>query len=128
MSLPPGDVVIAIPTFRRPYLLARLLESLQPEAAGRAVEVLVCDNDCDARIETLVATWRRRGLPVHYAPVTQRGLAAVRNALVAAARDLSPAWRWLAMLDDDGYVPEGWLARIVGCADAHGRRTWSAGQ
>ncbi|KTR07646.1 hypothetical protein NS365_03545 [Aureimonas ureilytica] len=114
------DLVIGIPTFRRPALLTKLLESLRPEIAGRMVTVLVADNDCDPAIEALVAAFpREEGQRFVYVPVSERGLSPVRNSLVDAALREAPDWRRLIMLDDDGHVAEGWLATLLGCADAY---------
>ncbi|KTQ76028.1 hypothetical protein NS226_23295 [Aureimonas ureilytica] len=88
------DLVIGIPTFRRPALLTKLLESLRPEIAGRMVTVLVADNDCDPAIEALVAAFpREEGQRFVYVPVSERGLSPVRNSLVDAALREAPDWR-----------------------------------
>ena len=105
-------IVIGIPTFRRPRQLELLLASLAAERRARAVTVVVADNACDPLAAAIA---RRHG--ALYCPVPERGLAAVRNGLVAAATLHVPDWRWLAMLDDDGYVAPGWLAALVGCGD-----------
>jgi glycosyltransferase involved in cell wall biosynthesis len=104
--------VIAIPTFRRPRQLDALLLSLAPERAGATV--IVADNACEAA--TLSIAERHAA---HYRPVPERGLAAVRNALLAEAAWIAPDWRWLAMLDDDGRVAPGWRAPLVGCGEAY---------
>lgn len=111
------DIVIGIPTFRRAWQLEALLASLAPERLGAEVTVIVADNGCEA---AALAVAERHG--VHYLPVPERGLAAVRNAIVAEAGWIAPDWRWLAMLDDDGVVMPGWLAAIVASGerwDAH---------
>jgi hypothetical protein len=105
-------IVIGIPTFRRPRQLDALLTSLAPERAGATV--IVADNACEAA--TLAVAERHAA---HYRPVPERGLAAVRNALIAEAAWLAPGWRWLAMLDDDGRVAPGWLAPLVACAETY---------
>ncbi|WP_082656029.1 glycosyltransferase family 2 protein [Aureimonas sp. D3] len=114
------DLVIGIPTFRRPGLLLRLLESLQPEIAGRELTLIVADNDCDPVVETLVSEFpREAGQRFIYLPVSERGLSPNRNALVDAAMREAPDWRRLIMMDDDGYVSEGWLATLLACADTY---------
>lgn len=114
------DLIIGIPTFRRPALLTKLLESLRPEIAGRQVTVLIADNDCDPAIEALVSALpREAGQRFVYLPVPERGLSPARNSLVDAAMREEPAWRWLVMLDDDGHVSEGWLATLLACAQTY---------
>ena len=51
--------------------------------------------------------------------MSERGLSPNRNALVDAAFREAPDWRRLIMLDDDGYVSEGWLSTLLACADAY---------
>jgi len=108
------DIVIGIPTFRRPDRLDALLASLVGERAAMAPLVIVADNACEAA--ALAVAERHDAC---YRPVAARGLAAVRNALVAEACWLAPGWRWLAMLDDDGRVAPGWLAPLVACGESH---------
>ncbi len=109
-----AQIVIGIPTFRRPAQLDALLTSLAPDRARCAAAVIVADNACEA---AALAVAERHG--AHYRPVPERGLAAVRNALIAEATWIAPDWRWLAMLDDDGRVAPDWLAPLVACAEAH---------
>jgi glycosyltransferase involved in cell wall biosynthesis len=106
-------IVIGIPTFRRPRQLDALLASLAPPERADAT-VIVADNACEAA--TLAVTERHGA---RYRPVPDRGLAAVRNALLAEAAWVAPGWRWLAMLDDDGRVAPGWLAPLVACGETH---------
>lgn len=108
-------IVIGIPTFRRARQLDILLTSLAPEVAGTGATIVVADNGCEA---AALAVAERHG--AHYAPVPQRGLAAVRNALIAEAGWVAPGWTWLAMLDDDGWVTPGWLTALVGCGARFG--------
>jgi succinoglycan biosynthesis protein ExoM len=110
-----ASIVIGIPTFRRPGQLDALLTSLAPDRARSGAAVVVADNACQA---AALAVAERHG--AHYRPVPERGLAAVRNALVAEAGWIAPGWRWLAMLDDDGRVAPDWLAPLVACGEAFG--------
>jgi len=117
-----AGVVVAIPTFRRPESLRALLVGLMPQAMAAGALVIIGDNDCDARIARLVgdiaqefdATSR-----LHYRAVPQRGLSQVRNALLAATAELTPDWRWLVMLDDDGLVTPGWLDAMIACGTSY---------
>lgn len=112
-----SDVVVAVPTYRRPALLARLLESLVPELEGRGVPVVVADNDAGAEAPQVVA---RSGLDAICIPVTRPGIAENRNALVREATRIRPGWRHLVMLDDDGYVTPGWFEALLGAAQEYG--------
>ncbi|WP_051992153.1 glycosyltransferase [Mobilicoccus pelagius] len=112
------SVVIAVPTYRRPELLARLLRSLRHEVADTGVLLVLGDNDPDrGDAERVVdSSDLRDACEVACIPVRQPGVAEVRNALVRAATRLRPGWEWLVMLDDDGHVPPGWLTTITTAA------------
>jgi succinoglycan biosynthesis protein ExoM len=101
-------IVIGIPTFRRVRELEDLLMSLAADRARTPATVIVADNGCEAAV---LAVAERHA--AHYLPVPERGLAAVRNAIVAEAGWIAPDWAWLAMLDDDGRVAPDWLAPLV---------------
>jgi hypothetical protein len=110
-------VILAIPTFRRLALLETLLTRLTPGLDGRGVEILVGDNDCAADVAALVARFQTQGVAIHYLPVSDRGVAQVRNALIAETSRRWPTWRWIAMLDDDGIADATWLQTLIACGD-----------
>lgn len=107
-------VIVAIPTFRRPADLARLLAALPPviERAQRRglcgqVEVLVVDNDVDATARTIASA---ASLPVRYVQEGRRGLAAVRNRALDEARRADI----LVFIDDDETpAEESWLENLL---------------
>jgi glycosyltransferase involved in cell wall biosynthesis len=106
-----ADVLVGIPTFRRPMGLRRLLAALEKLATNAQVEVLVADNDIDGRegislCEELRA--REYRWPLNSISVKERGIAQARNALVgyALANSTSP---FVAMLDDDEWPDIRWL-------------------
>jgi glycosyltransferase involved in cell wall biosynthesis len=111
----PG-LVIGIPTYRRPEMLLALLESLLPELLRHPAQVVVADNDCGYAAPAVVDSFRARWPAIRCIPVAARGVAQVRNALVAEARRADPDWRWLVMLDDDGLATPGWLGNLLGAA------------
>src|SRR2546423_1753123 len=82
-----ANVVVAIPTFRRPGSLAHLLDALSLLVTAHAVRVLVADNDSERHegfdfCQRFSAQYR---WPLESIIVTERGIAQVRNALVAGA-------------------------------------------
>jgi glycosyltransferase involved in cell wall biosynthesis len=113
------DLVVGIPTFRRPQLLAALLDSLLPELQGRRALVIVADNDCGAEAPAVVAQFRQRWPDSVCIPVAARGVAQVRNALVGEALARAPHWQWLLMMDDDGLVTPGWLQHLLDTGAAY---------
>ncbi|HEY5047799.1 MAG TPA: glycosyltransferase family A protein [Rhizomicrobium sp.] len=105
------DVLVAIPTFRRPKGLARLLAALEALETHCRIEVLVADNDCDKSEGSRLCTdLRARGYrwPLHSIIVAERGIAQARNALVGHALAESRA-SFVAMLDDDEWPEAHWL-------------------
>lgn len=111
-----ADVVIAIPTYRRPELLRRLLASLAPEIEGWGVLVVVGDNDAGPDAPRIVAD---SGLDAVCIPVESPGIAQVRNALIRTATSLRPTWEHMVMLDDDGFVEPGWFETLMAGVDTH---------
>ena len=113
-----GDVVIGIPTFRRPEQLAALLRSLLPELRAQPALVIVGDNDCGESAPHIVEAFRADWPQAVCIPVAERGVAQVRNALLREACAREPAWRWLVMLDDDGLATPGWLQRLLATGES----------
>lgn len=109
------DVVVAIPTFRRPKGLARLLAALAALKTDANVSVLVADNDCDghqgfdlcAGFRAVAYRW-----PLESIVVAERGIAQARNALVDHILAHMPC-DFVAMLDDDEWPEPGWLDGLL---------------
>ena len=106
------DVVVAIPTFRRPRSLTPLLERLAGAAPGAAI--VVADNDAErSEGAAVVQGFQNRGYPhpLEVIIVTDRGIVHARNALVAQALSVDP--RFIAMIDDDELPLDGWLETLL---------------
>jgi len=101
-------VVVAIPTFRRPQSLTRLLRALEKLHTPADVTIIVADNDSEKHegfdvCEALkVYRWR-----MDHFIASARGIANVRSALVARA--LTHDCEFIAMLDDDEWPDPDWL-------------------
>lgn len=112
-----ADVLVAIPTFRRPKGLGRLLDALAKLETDAHVEVLVADNDAEglegqAVCDALAARGYR--WPLTSIVVADRGIAQNRNGLVShlLAQSTAP---FVAMLDDDEWPAPHWLEAFL-CA------------
>ena len=104
----PINVIVAIPTFRRPQSLKRLLNALAKLETSAHVTVLVADNDaerCEGFDVCAALKDYRWKLDPFIAP--ERGIAQVRNALVERA--LKHSCDFIAMLDDDEWPEPQWL-------------------
>lgn len=112
------NVLIAIPTFRRPGGLARLLHAIGRIETGAHIRVIVADNDIERHEGMIVAerfaahSWR---WPIETVAVPERGIAQARNALVAHAL-ASEETDYIAMLDDDEWPEAGWLEAFLAVA------------
>ncbi|HJW41526.1 MAG TPA: glycosyltransferase family 2 protein [Rhizomicrobium sp.] len=110
------EVTVAIPTFRRPRGLKRLLDALAALDTTASVTVLVADNDADKHegfdlcgvIRSPDYRW-----PIRAVMVAERGIAATRNALCAGALS-DPHMQFIAMLDDDEWPEPQWLTALLG--------------
>jgi succinoglycan biosynthesis protein ExoM len=108
------EVVVAIPTFRRPKGLARLLAALEKLETSAHLIVVVADNDAEGHAGYDLC----RSLCTHYRwpldPIIaeERGIAQARNALVTRALSYPDA-QFVAMLDDDEWPSPGWLDELL---------------
>jgi succinoglycan biosynthesis protein ExoM len=111
------DVTIAIPTFRRPKGLERLLAAVAKLETEAKACVLVAENDA-VRREGFAVVERLKSVryrwPIEALVVEARGIAQARNALVERA--LSNGFDYLAMLDDDEWPEPGWLDAFLNAA------------
>jgi cellulose synthase/poly-beta-1,6-N-acetylglucosamine synthase-like glycosyltransferase len=107
-------VIVAIPTFRRPKNLQRLLEALAKLDTEAEVSVLVADNDAEGHegldVCTRMASGYRWPLKAVIAP--ERGIAQVRNILVAEALKDQKA-SFIAMIDDDEWPDARWISEFL---------------
>jgi glycosyltransferase involved in cell wall biosynthesis len=107
-------VVIAIPTFRRPRMLARLLDHVARLETSARISVLVADNDAEAHqgrdlCQALAPSYR---WPLTGVIAEQRGIAQVRNTLVAEAlKDASVDF--ICMIDDDEWPAANWIEELL---------------
>ena len=109
------DVVVCIPTFRRPDGLERCLRSLEALELDAPTRVIVADNDAEGRAgiatcERLVANGFR--FSIEAIAVPQRGIAQARNALIAAALE-DDGVALIAMIDDDEWAAPAWLQELT---------------
>ena len=115
----PDSVVICIPTYKRPKMLARLLDAIARLRSDAAVSVLVADNDADGHAGFDLC----RGLADYRWPLTavmapERGIAQVRNRLIETA--LKTDAGFIAMIDDDEWPEVRWIDAFLKAAHATG--------
>jgi glycosyltransferase involved in cell wall biosynthesis len=116
------ELIIAIPSFRRPRQLRQLLGAIAMLTTSRAIGIVVADNDMEqqqgvAEVRRLQQTGYR--FPIHAVVVERRGLASVRNALMAEALKETSV-QYVALIDDDEWPDPGWIEALVAMQMATG--------
>lgn len=109
-----SEIVVAIPTYRRPAALAVLLKALERLDTTEKLIVVVADNDGEGRqgydfCRSLCTHYRWPLDPIIAEP---RGIAQVRNALVERALSYPDAAA-VAMIDDDEWPSPAWLTELI---------------
>lgn len=121
MSATRANLLVCVPTFRRPSTLRRLLESLGRQSVigneGIDLKVAVLDNDPAQSAKDVVSKFT--AFPVDYVPVSEPGLAAVRNAAIRIAQSEAD---FLLFIDDDMEPGDTWIAAFL---DAYRRTSCS---
>jgi succinoglycan biosynthesis protein ExoM len=118
MPRPPdadAAIDVCIATFRRPGLLAALLEALPAQAwPGLALRLIVVDNDARASAYPVAAAFRlRHALPLVYQTEPVQNIALARNRALALAT--APC---IVFIDDDETPAPGWLRALYDCLHA----------
>src|ERR1700761_6396551 len=105
-------VIICIPTFRRPKMLARLLEAIAALETEAHVGVLVADNDAEIHVGLdLCQSMTGYRWPLKAVIAKERGIAQVRNVLIEQA--LATNAEFIAMIDDDEWPDTHWIDRFL---------------
>jgi GT2 family glycosyltransferase len=119
--LDPGiEIVVCIPSFRRPQHLRLTLESLANQRTGRRFAVVVVENDAVRRESVPVAIeffWTGN-IPGLCLVEPRQGNCHAINAAFETALATFPAATKLLMIDDDEIASPEWLERMVGAAEA----------
>src|SRR5881227_2398729 len=104
------DIDVIVPTFRRPALLRRTLDSLLNATlpAGMTARIIVVDNDPDGAAARPPANDSQHSLPIVWLQEHRAGKShALNTALDIATADV------VAFIDDDEEVERGWFERIA---------------
>jgi succinoglycan biosynthesis protein ExoM len=105
-------VAICIGTFRRPYLLRKLLESLSrltfKKVTPPQIEIIVVDNDPSESAREICKSANKQ-LSIKYLVETRRGISLVRNTALRAGISAD----YIAFIDDDETASEFWLDELL---------------
>jgi GT2 family glycosyltransferase len=116
---PSIDIVVCIPSFRRPQHLQLTLESLASQRTGRRFAVVVVENDALRRESAPVAIeffWTGN-IPGLCIVEPHQGNCHAINAAFETALATFPAATKLLMIDDDEIASPEWLERMVSAAE-----------
>src|SRR6201747_320814 len=119
---PSIDIVVCIPSFRRPQHLRRTLQSLANQRTGRRFAVVVVENDALRRESVPVAIeffWTGN-IPGLCIVEPRQGNCHAINAAFETALATFPAATKLLMIDDDEIASPDWLQRMVVAAESTG--------
>lgn len=111
------NIAICIPTYKRPLLLKKLIESIAHcnfNTTIKDVNIIVVDNDIEKTAEIIVQNLRKQFngiLKLCYDNYSEKGLVNVRNQLFKIALEFQPDF--IVGIDDDEYVSPEWLNELL---------------
>ncbi len=116
-----ASVCLCVPTFRRPDGLRRLLSHIVRLDYAGPLEVTVVDNDTEGRAgaEVVAALSGSFPFPLTCELEPRRGQTYAYNRAFALACRATPAFDYIAVLDDDEYPDASWLTELVATASQH---------
>jgi GT2 family glycosyltransferase len=116
------DIVVCIPSFRRPQHLRRTLQSLAEQQTRRRFAIVVIDNDpAKCQGVPVAAEFLHSGQLQGLCVVEPRqGNCQAINAAFETALATFPAAIHLLMIDDDEIASLNWVERMVGAVEATG--------
>jgi succinoglycan biosynthesis protein ExoM len=106
----PDRISVCICTFRRPDMLARLLDALADQRldSSFSFDIVVVDNDSERSAESTVRSFQlRRDIETIYDCEPERNISMTRNRAIRNA-----VGNLIAFVDDDEYPVQGWLADL----------------
>lgn len=113
-----NNIVIGIPTFKRPIQLNKLLVSIFAlqidNSLIKKVDIVLIDNDKERSAEPVVKRLESKSIGrfrLHYHNYPKKGLTLVRNEILKKALELKPDF--IACIDDDEYPSPKWLNELV---------------
>jgi GT2 family glycosyltransferase len=119
---PSIEIVVCIPSFRRPQHLRLTLRSLASQRTGRRFAVVVVENDALRResVPAAIEFFRTGNIPGLCVVEPRQGNCHAINAAFETALATFPAATKLLMIDDDEIASPQWLERMAGAAEASG--------
>jgi glycosyltransferase involved in cell wall biosynthesis len=116
------EIVVTLPTFRRPEHLLQTLQSLRNQRTTRRFAVIVMENEAEAREGAAAASplFEEGLLEGTVIVAHQRGNCSAYNAGWQTALSQYPDLRFLLVIDDDELADRDWLEKMIAAADHFG--------
>ena len=114
------EVVITLPTFKRPVQVLDTLESLRRQETGRRFAVVLIENEAEARegARAALPLFTSGGLNGMVIVAHRRGNCSAYNAGWQTALTYFPPFRHLLVIDDDELAEPQWLERLCRTAES----------
>jgi glycosyltransferase involved in cell wall biosynthesis len=126
---PSIDIVVCIPSFRRPQHLRLTLQSLADQRTSRRFAVVIVENDA-SKCESVPVAAEFLGagkFPGLCVVEPRQGNCQAINAAFETALETFPAATSFLMIDDDEIASPDWLEGMVATAEKTGADLWRAG-
>src|SRR3954451_8906871 len=119
---PAIEIVVCIPSFRRPVHLGKTLNSLAEQVTSQRFAVVVVENDGLRRegVPVAIEFFRAGKIPGLCVVEPRQGNCHAINAAFDTALASFPAATKLLMIDDDEIASPKWLQRMLDAAEASG--------
>jgi succinoglycan biosynthesis protein ExoM len=107
---------VCIASYRRPQLLAKLLESLlrQQLDSGISMEIIVVDNDAAESAREVVEHFQNSQVPISYLVEEVKNISLARNKGIARA-----SGDYIFFIDDDETADESWISTMLAALRAY---------
>lgn len=112
-DLNPDHISVCICTFKRPEMLARVLDGVLSQVPDSAFtfEIVIVDNDKMRSAEELVHKYQKSGqCKIIYDCEPEQGIPLARNRTIRNA-----SGNFIAIIDDDEFPTGNWLSKLYQC-------------
>lgn len=118
-TAPEIEIVVTVPTFRRPQQIIDTLLSLKAQITKRAFAVIVMENEAEEREGAIACAplFEAGALQGMVIIAHERGNCSAYNAGWSTALDHYPSARFIAVIDDDETADPHWLENLCAAAE-----------
>ena len=108
---------VCINTYKRPFLLKKLLNSLNTQLLDESIqiEIIVADNDPEKSAESIIqqsVLYLR--FPLNYFIQPLKNISLTRNVAVSHSTG-----DYILFIDDDEYADDNWISSLINCAQKY---------